>query len=75
MFSSWDYQSDKKGDKDTTLPKSIYFPFGEERDKLKSYVFEQLHGKEAIKNAEILNKFREDAEMRKHRHFHRLSYT
>lgn len=75
MFNNRGYASEIIANRDVNTPISIYFPFGEEREKLKSYVFEQLHGDEAIKNANILNKFREEAAQRRHRHLHRLSYT
>lgn len=52
-----------------------YFPFGRERSRLAHYVQEQLHGNSTLKNEEILVKFREEAEIRKHHRLHGRRYT
>lgn len=74
MNGNWSNSFDKPTQRHAS-PLGVYFPFGEERQKIKDYVFEQLHGNSTLQNEEILKKFREEATIRRHHHLHRLSYT
>lgn len=57
------------------LPIEEYFPFGQEGERLRLYVQEQLNGEETRKREEILKQFQKEAEVRRHNYmrFHRFS--